>query len=1059
MEYYITQPEDYWIAPNAVTITLNALGDANRIQCSVASGAVVMCFVESIKGESEGGEAGNGDGLWYGRNHEPRRWPISGNPTYFNSNTQKLVYVAIPRSTTIGTQAVIVFPSEELDIYGRARRLTATESDGSTAGEEGGDEPTETYEQIGSTDYFYIFLHGIISSTNGITARIWEDPMEPRDWGILETSQGREEKNNQSDWYSYSQVGQLVTFLREIAMTGDANFRNLILNHKSLTDVATSAATDPVNSDTMVATPNYISKFYLSKVADDVAAGYITFIKGLLLGKNGHGIDANGAAILDAITSKNFQSGEVGGAGFGMYLSPNGVSTAEVDNLIVRMKAVFAELEIKKKSFSAGDLGFSDAANKLLLVLPVDGNGGVLATNEGAVAYRCCWLMKDGDDAVTNDWHVDDQARCQTFNIKPGVYSNVSNRYYWRKVLEAGESFEYEGNEYNYIDLAAAVTGTYKGVDFTKGCQTGVNNDIPKAQDHVIQLGNQSDIARQNYTEIIVNGSDAPAIKQYQGINDYTLSGKLIRGDYYDPVKNIYRSVVYGDFYAGDKERSGGYAEYDKSTNTFVVKGKLEVGSTLEDGREVNDLGVRKGNLLRNSGFTGDYESESVTSSTSVSDDTIIYSDPFDCWEQNGCRAVEDTSSASGMAAVIGTLTQTIDGGMTVGEWYIFSFRGQSGSVTMNVGGVSHVFELSSDLERYDYPFVCQSNEPFSLVGNGAKVMELQLMAGNMPSEWHSAHKDNDRALASYYANEYLRNAILEASTTINGGLILSQIIKVGNYRNKVMTEETGGMSGAYNDDRSPFLWGGGTMEQAIYTIMRYANNPTYQATDAEVLNNMAKFVVTHGGRAILNDIILRGYIYALGGVFNGTVYADKGIFGGLITTNFKDVALADGIYISGTPKTYTMGKEDLSIMFNAPIATRQSPEIALEVILPTSEYYIGKEVNILSVGAIYDEGFLNSVRVKTVNAGTTQRNTYIYGIDQYQRTIGSHTITYYATNYIDFDSGVLCVVGAPYEYTTVVEGQVVTHRETMWMLKSISCRIKRNGDNGLAISDLPSSE
>ena len=533
----------------------------------------------------------------------------------------------------------------------------------------------------------------------------------------------------------------------------------------------------------------------------------------------------------------------------------------------------------------------------------------------------------------------------------------------------------------------------------------------------------------------------------------------MIRGDYYDPVKNIYRSVVYGDFYAGDKERSGGYAEYDKSTNTFVVKGKLEVGSTLEDGREVNDLGVRKGNLLRNSGFTGDYESESVTSSTSVSDDTIIYSDPFDCWEQNGCRAVEDTSSASGMAAVIGTLTQTIDGGMTVGEWYIFSFRGQSGSVTMNVGGVSHVFELSGNLERYDYPFVCQSNEPFSLVGNGAKVMELQLMAGNMPSEWHSAHKDNDRALASYYANEYLRNAITEASTTINGGLILSQIIKVGNYRNKVMTEETGGMSGAYNDDRSPFLWGGGTMEQAIYTIMRYANNPTYQATDAEVLNNMAKFVVTHGGRAILNDIILRGYIYALGGVFNGTVYADKGIFGGLITTNFKDVALADGIYISGTPKTYTMGKEDLSIMFNAPIATRQSPEIALEVILPTSEYYIGKEVNILSVGAIYDEGFLNSVRVKTVNAGTTQRNTYIYGIDQYQRTIGSHTITYYATNYIDFDSGVLCVVGAPYEYTTVVEGQVVTHRETMWMLKSISCRIKRNGDNGLAISDLPSSE
>ncbi|MBR2097910.1 MAG: hypothetical protein IKH59_10655 [Bacteroidaceae bacterium] len=621
-------------------------------------------------------------------------------------------------------------------------------------------------------------------------------------------------------------------------------------------------------------------KEFLSKNSADRAKKKIIFDEGIGFGSSGHAIDGDGVGKFAGITSKNFESGELGGAGFGMYLDAYGVSTAEFDNLIVRMKSVFAELEIKKKSFSAGDLGFSDAANKLLLVLPLDVNGIVLESNEGAVAYRCCWLMKDGDDAVSNNWHVDDQARCQTFNIKPGVYSNVSNRYYWRKVLEAGESFEYEGNEYNYIDLAASATGTYKGVDFTKGCQTGVNNDIPKAHDQVIQLGNQSDISRQNYTEIIVNGSDAPAIKQYQGINDYTLSGKLVRGDFYDPVKNTYRSVVYGDFYAGDKE-GGGYAKYDKSTNKFVVKGKLEVGSTLEDGREVNDLGVRKGNLLRNSGFTGDYESEAVTSSTPVSEDTVIYSDPFDCWEQYGCSAVEDASSASGMAAVIGTLTQTIDGGMTVGEWYIFSFRGQSGSVTMNVGGVSHVFELSSDLERYDYPFVCQSNEPFSLVGNGAKVMELQLMAGNMPSEWHSAHKDNDRALASYYANEYLRNAILEASTTINGGLILSQIIKVGNYRNKVMTEETGGMSGAYNDERSPFLWGGGTMEQAIYTIMRYANNPTYQATDAEVLNNMAKFVVTHGGRAILNDIILRGYIYALGGVFNGTIYASEGIFSG----------------------------------------------------------------------------------------------------------------------------------------------------------------------------------
>lgn len=81
-------------------------------------------------------------------------------------------------------------------------------------------------------------------------------------------------------------------------------------------------------------------------------------------------------------------------------------------------------------------------------------------------------------------------------------------------------------------------------------------------------------------------------------------------------------------------------------------------------------------------------------------------------------------------------------------------------------------------------------------------------------------------------------------------------------------------------------------MEQAIYTIMKYAGNPRYQPTDTEVAH-MAKFVVTHGGRAILNDIILRGYIYALGGVFNGTIYAQEGRFSGFVGK--KETIVNDG--------------------------------------------------------------------------------------------------------------------------------------------------------------------
>ena len=108
---YIAQPGDYWISQSAINISLNALGEADRIQVSVASGAVIMCWIKDVKAASAGDDyAGNGDGLDYGVDHQPRRWPISLSPTYFNSHTAKYVYVAIPRSASVGSVATVVFP-------------------------------------------------------------------------------------------------------------------------------------------------------------------------------------------------------------------------------------------------------------------------------------------------------------------------------------------------------------------------------------------------------------------------------------------------------------------------------------------------------------------------------------------------------------------------------------------------------------------------------------------------------------------------------------------------------------------------------------------------------------------------------------------------------------------------------------------------------------------------------------------------------------------------------------------------------------------------------------
>ena len=90
---YIAQPKDYWIAQEAIKITLNALGNPNRIQGSLASGAAILCYIEGV------------DGLGYDNGHRFKTWPLSLSPTFFNTNTRKYVYAAIPRSSAIGTQA------------------------------------------------------------------------------------------------------------------------------------------------------------------------------------------------------------------------------------------------------------------------------------------------------------------------------------------------------------------------------------------------------------------------------------------------------------------------------------------------------------------------------------------------------------------------------------------------------------------------------------------------------------------------------------------------------------------------------------------------------------------------------------------------------------------------------------------------------------------------------------------------------------------------------------------------------------------------------------------
>ena len=253
-----------------------------------------------------------------------------------------------------------------------------------------------------------------------------------------------------------------------------------------------------------------------------------------------------------------------------------------------------------------------------------------------------------------------------------------------------------------------------------------------------------------------------------------------------------------------------------------------------------------------------------------------LYSDPLDHWHTAGEVSVVDLeNAASGKAVTIakneersGHLSQNLNSNTILGESYVISLYAMGeGTMTLRCGGVSQTVELTDKWNKSVLPFkVTTPSSEFAIEVNGSTtIYDLQLERGTVATHWSPSFLDNSSDRAYYQSLKYVEHALNEGSTTIGGGLVLTNHIKVGNYVNKEMIEETGGMQGTYNNPNDPFLWGGGSLDKAIETINKYKDNPSYQPTEEE-LKQMANFVVTHGGKAILNDIILRGYVYALGG-------------------------------------------------------------------------------------------------------------------------------------------------------------------------------------------------
>ncbi len=315
---------------------------------------------------------------------------------------------------------------------------------------------------------------------------------------------------------------------------------------------------------------------FVSRLLDNTAHGTITFekvqkfLQGIRIGNNtAYSIDANGNAILSDVIVKLLKSldfNEAEQSGFAIKQRSDGKFQMLLTDLIVWGKAIFNTLLIRELSYVGGNIVLSPAAGKISYIEDVYSE----TTNE-LVGWKCYLLADDGTTATINSFKVYDQVRCKTFNIKAGVYENVSNKDYWRlvtnvsaenEVITDSEGHElYDGKKFAWIHIAK------------DNCMEG--SDIPAAGDTIVLMGNRSDKSRQHLLMMETEGDSAPTFTMYRGINSYSLKGKSIFdvgfnginivSKYYH-ITTVDGEKIWTPVYLGDWKEGTEYSYYDEVT-------------------------------------------------------------------------------------------------------------------------------------------------------------------------------------------------------------------------------------------------------------------------------------------------------------------------------------------------------------------------------------------------------------------------------------------------------------------------------------------------------------
>ena len=163
--------KNYYLHQGAVSFTLNALGDPNKISIAVASGAAIMAYAAD----------GNNTIIDYDMSLNYRRWTLYGSPTRFNRSDKVYVYARLSKT---GDDALLIFPYEKIPIDPTYHGGSSSSSSSSSSSEEPSD---------ADPNYYYIMLGALTPTVDG-SNREWATG-EELEYGQLDTPKQREEES------------------------------------------------------------------------------------------------------------------------------------------------------------------------------------------------------------------------------------------------------------------------------------------------------------------------------------------------------------------------------------------------------------------------------------------------------------------------------------------------------------------------------------------------------------------------------------------------------------------------------------------------------------------------------------------------------------------------------------------------------------------------------------------------------------------------------------------------------------------------------------------------